>query len=255
MIENFMTLSFSREFARQYGMTTALVYQELYRKYFYWACQGQLEDGFFWCDQKTIAEWLLISTKTLSRAVKILKDEGLIETETHYKPGSSETTTWWKVTKWDSSIAQNVHSCESGQNVPSHNKADTKADTVEGIAETDTEEGHMLPSALYSKLRVAFPGSSNDMRKKKVEAVERLQNEFELSDDTILDGVSEIAKHPTYAFKDGTEYTETLASLLLGDLQKTAEKLVKRVEMKKIKEDRKKKKSSRAQSLSNSGVC
>lgn len=129
-MENAMTLSFSREFAQQYGMTAALVYQELYRKYFYWAGQGQLTDGFFWCDQKTIADWLLISTKTLSRVVKTLKDEGLIETETHYKPGSSETTTWWKVTKWDSSVPQNVQSCGMPQNVQSHIKADTKADTT-----------------------------------------------------------------------------------------------------------------------------
>lgn len=135
MTESSMTLSFSREFAQQYGMIAALVYQELYRKYFYWSEQGQLVDGFFWCDQKTIADWLLISTKTLGRAVNTLKDEGLIETETHYKPGSSETTTWWKVTKWDSSMGQNVQSCESGQNVASYIKADTVADTesVSGI--------------------------------------------------------------------------------------------------------------------------
>ena len=128
MKEN-MTLSFNREFAKQYGVTAALVYQELYRKYFYWLGQGQLIDGFFWCDQKVMADWLLISRQTLNRVVNQLKEEGLIETETHYKPGTSETTTWWKISNWDSSTQQNVTSCEMSQNVTSHIKADTKADT------------------------------------------------------------------------------------------------------------------------------
>lgn len=129
-MENAMTLSFSREFARQYGITAALVYQELYRKYFYWSGQGKLENGFFWCDQTTIADWLLMSRQTLGRVVAQLKEEGLIETETHYKPGTKETTTWWKVTKWAPSNQQNVTSYGMEQNVTSHIKANTKADTT-----------------------------------------------------------------------------------------------------------------------------
>lgn len=221
-MENAMTLSFSREFAQQYGMTAALVYQELYRKYFYWAGQGQLTDGFFWCDQKTIADWLLISTKTLGRAVKVLKDEGLIETETHYKPGSSETTTWWKVTKWNSSMSQNVHSCESGQNVPSHIKADTKADTE--------EESRMKPEALYARVHSFFKGP-NEMRKQKVQAIKQLQEEYDLSDKTILDGMKAISEHKTIKFENGDEFTYTLTHLLLrSELDKTAVLLVRKAE-------------------------
>lgn len=123
-----ITLSFNREFARQYGVTAALIYQEIYRKYFYWESQGKLTDGFFWCDQSTMADWLLISTSTLARAIKTLKDAGLIETETHYKPGSSATTTWWRVSKWNSSTCHGDSSCETSQNDSSYIKADTKAD-------------------------------------------------------------------------------------------------------------------------------
>lgn len=254
-MENSITLSFSREFAKQYGMNAALVYKEIYRKYFYFLGQGQLTDGFFWCDQRVIADWLLMSRQTLNRVVNQLKEAGLIETETHYKPGTSETTTWWRIPNWESSKQQNVTSCGMSQNVTSYIKADTEADTVKGIAETDTEEGHMLPSALYSKLRSAFPGSSNDMRKKKIEAVEKLQNEFELSDETILDGVKEISKHPIYKFDDGREFTESLASLLLGDLEKTAGKIIKKAEAARVREEKKNKESSRRQSILNAGVC
>jgi len=127
-----ITLGFNREFARQYGVTAALVYQEVYRKYFYWKEQGQLVDGFFWCDQIAMAEWLLISRQTLSRVIKLLKDEGLIETETHYKPGTSETTTWWKIPEWDSQVTSNVTSCEVPHDEASHIKADSKAGSAEG---------------------------------------------------------------------------------------------------------------------------
>ena len=126
-----MTLSFSREFAKQYGVNAALVYKEIYRKYFYFLGQGQLTDGFFWCDQRVIADWLLMSRQTLNRVVNQLKEAGLIETETHYKPGTSETTTWWKIPNWESSKQQNVTSCGMSQNVTSYNKANTEADTQE----------------------------------------------------------------------------------------------------------------------------
>lgn len=221
-MENAMTLSFSREFARQYGMTAALVYQELYRKYFYWAGQGKLENGFFWCDQTTIADWLLMSRQTLGRVVAQLKEEGLIETETHYKPGTKETTTWWKITKWAPSNQQNVTSCGMEQNVTSHIKADTKADTE--------EESRMKPEALYARVHSFFKGP-NEMRKQKIQAIKQLQEEYELSDDTILNGMKAISEHKTIKFENGDEFTYTLTHLLLrSDLDKTAVLLVRKAE-------------------------
>lgn len=166
-MENAMTLSFSREFARQYGVNAALVYQEIYRKYFYWKSQGKLVDDFFWCDQNTMADWLLLSRSTLARVVKTLKDAGLIETETHYKPGSSETTTWWKITEWDSSTSHGDTSCEMSQNDTSHIKADTESNSAEG-------------SPIVVFLRVNPSGRPNGWKSQRVystrEEVDRLES-------------------------------------------------------------------------------
>lgn len=221
-MENVITLSFNREFARRYGVSAALVYQEIYRKYFYWKAQGKLTDGFFWCDQKAMADWLLISRQTLSRVIKLLKDEGLIETETHYKPGSSETTTWWKVVEQDSSVTHDEAPCEVTQNVTSHIKAETKADTE--------EESRMRPEVLYTRVHSFFKGP-NEMRKQKVQAIKQLQEEYELSDDTILNGMKAISENKTIKFENGDEFTFTLTHLLLrSDLEKTATLLVRKAE-------------------------
>ena len=235
-----IALSFSREFAREHGITEALIYKEIYRSYFFWKNHGKLQNGMYWCDQKVMADWLLISVSTLGRAIKKLKDKNLIDYETHYRPGTQTTTTWWKIIEKDddekernSTSGQNDDSHTSGQNDDSHIKPDKEPDTTEGDAD---EEIRMLPATLYSKLRLFFPGSPNDMRQKKVDAVGKLQKEYELSDDTILDGIKAISEHPTYKFKDGREYTETLTSLLLGDLDKTAKKIMRKVEEKKVKD-------------------
>lgn len=246
------TLAFNRELAQELGISAALLYQELQRKQFYWREQGRLnEEGMFWCDQKAIGDWILLHPNNVSKAAKVLEDAGLIVKKVGYRPGTTITTTWWKA------VIPGINETvipRNQRNSDSYIKATTKAVTEKESPNRDSET-RMLPSALYSKLRTAFPGSSNDMRKKKIEAVEKLQTEFELSDETILDGVSEIAKHPTYKFKDGTEFTETLASLLLGDLEKTAEKLVKKAEAGKVKEEKQKKKVSRSQAMLNAGVC
>lgn len=225
-MDNSISLSFSREFAKQFGVTAALVYKELYRKQFYWAGQGKLVDGKFWCDQKVIADWLLISTKTLSRVIKLLKDAGLIDTETHYKPGTTETTTWWEVKKWDSESCQNVASNEMCQNVSSYIKADTEADSEK---ESQSEE-RMKPEALYARVHSFFKGP-NEMRKQKVEAIKKLQEEYELSDDTILNGMKAISENKTIKFENGDEFTFTLTHLLLrSELEKTATLLVRKAE-------------------------
>lgn len=231
-----ITLSFNREMAREYGVTAALIYQEVYRKYFYWREQGKLQDGMFWCDQKAMAEWLLISTQTLYRTVKVLKEAGLISTETHYKPGSSETTTWWKITECETTTSQNVMSCETSQNVTSYIKSNKTADTQQGSAEmesTDSEEEsdggeHMRPEVLYTRVKSFWKGP-NELRKQKVAALEQLQED--LSDETIIEGFRLIAAHPTITLSNGEEFTYTLTNMLVReDLTKTAVNLVKAVE-------------------------
>lgn len=220
-----ITLSFNREFAKQYGVNAALVYQEVYRKYFYWKSQGKLQDGYFWCDQTTMAEWLLISDSTLARCIKVLKDAGLIDTATHYKPGESSTTTWWKILNWESSSCQRDGSCGTSQVDGSYIKADTKADSEE-----DHQTQDMKPEVLYSRVHSLFKGP-NEMRKQKIAALKRLREEFGLSDDTIINGMKAISENKTIKFKDGNEFTFTLTYLLLReDLERTAALLVQKAE-------------------------
>ena len=87
-------------------------------------------------------------------------------------------------------------------------------------------EVRMKPSVLFTRLRSIFPKSRNDNRKKQIEAVGRLQSEYDLSDSTILDGARALAKKGAWNI-DGSEIPITLSALLLADdLGKTAKKLM-----------------------------
>lgn len=127
-------LGFSREMAMEYGVTAALLYQELKRKQHYWEAQGKLEDGFFWCDQNTIAEWILVHPNTIGKAASALEDASLIEKKISYKPGTSMPTTWWRV------ISESTPKVISRN----HNESDfyIKADTS-----SNTEGGGDIPLA------------------------------------------------------------------------------------------------------------
>lgn len=123
---------------------------------------------------------------------------------------------------------------ESGSRNPGVSKqgleqgSDIKEDNKEGNFNAgDLEsEVRMKPSVLFTKMRTFFPRSRNDNRKKQIEAVERLQSEFDLSDETILDGTRALSKKGAWNI-DGTEIPITLSALLLADdLSKTAKKLM-----------------------------
>lgn len=105
--------------------------------------------------------------------------------------------------------------------------SDIKEDNKEAIIGAELEsEVRMKPSVLFTKLRTVFPKSRNDNRKKQIEAVEKLQSEFDLSDSTILDGARALAKKGAWNI-DGSEIPITLSALLLADdLSKTAKKLM-----------------------------
>lgn len=124
-------LAFNRELAKKVGVNAALLYQELQRKYFYWESQGKLKDGMFWCDQNALADWLLVSTKTISRAITVLEEAGLISKKISYRPGTLTTTTWWSIPGMDSESHPG-----NGQIDESYIKANTIADT-DGCAEED----------------------------------------------------------------------------------------------------------------------
>ncbi len=128
---NDTVLAFNRELAKKVGVNAALLYQELQRKYFYWKSQGKLNDGMFWCDQGALADWLLVSTKTISRAITVLEEAGMITKKISYRPGTSTITTWWSISETDSES----HSGD-GQIVASYIKADTTSDTDGGGEDT-----------------------------------------------------------------------------------------------------------------------
>lgn len=105
--------------------------------------------------------------------------------------------------------------------------SDIKEDNKEAIIGDEMEaEVRMKPSVLFTRLRSIFPKSRNDNRKKQIEAVGRLQSEYDLSDSTILDGARALAKKGAWNI-DGSEIPITLSALLLADdLGKTAKKLM-----------------------------
>lgn len=121
-------LSFSREMAIKYGVTAALLYQELKRKQHYWEAQGKLEDGFFWCDQGAIAEWILVHPNTIGKVAKELEDAGLIEKKVSYRPGTLTPTTWWRVISESNPKVDSDNHCESDFYI----KADTSSNTEGG---------------------------------------------------------------------------------------------------------------------------
>ena len=123
---NDTVLAFNRELAKRVGVNAALLYQELQRKYFYWKSQGKLKDDMFWCDQGALADWLLVSTKTISRAMAVLEEAGMITKKISYRPGTSTTTTWWSISETDFESHP-----ENGQIDASYIKANTTADTGE----------------------------------------------------------------------------------------------------------------------------
>lgn len=235
-----VTLSFSREMAMEFGVTAALIYQELKRKQYYWESQGKLVDGFFWCDQAVIADWVLVHNNTASKAVKQLEEAGLIERKISYRPDSTTTTTWWKVKDGVTPGVTKTVTPRSHKNSDSYIKATTEAITVEesqkGVSETTSER--IKPAQLYSRIH-SFFGGRHDRRKAMVAAIAVLQTE--LSDETILLGCQEIAAHPTFKTKEGNEITWTLSMLLLRDaagLDRTADILLRAADKKEAREKR-----------------
>lgn len=123
-------LAFDREMATEYGINAALLYQELKRKQHYWGSQGKLEDGFFYCDQGEIAEWILVHPNTVGKAAKVLEDAGVIEKKVSYRPGTLTPTTWWKVVEDSEStpeVISNTHS-KSDYHIKSNTSSTTGGD-------------------------------------------------------------------------------------------------------------------------------
>jgi hypothetical protein len=123
-------LAFDREMAAEHGINAALLYQELKRKQRYWRSQGKLEDGFFYCDQGEIAEWVLVHPNTIGKAAKVLEEANLIEKKVSYRPGTLTPTTWWKVVDDSESTPEVISSNHSESDY--HIKSNTLSTTEGG---------------------------------------------------------------------------------------------------------------------------
>lgn len=171
-------LAFDREMASEYGITAALLYQELKRKQHYWESQDKLNDGFFWCDQGAIAEWLLVHHNTIGKAAKTLEDAGLIEKKISYKPGTLTPTTWWKVVE-KSEIPPKVIACN-----PSKSDFHIKAENTPSYTTAPAAIAvRMKPSALRQELARIFKAKDPSVKQSN-QSVAKLQERID--DDSLI---------------------------------------------------------------------
>ena len=183
--------------------------------------------GGCYANNKYFSEKLDTAERSIIRCIADLKEKGYL-TQTKF----DGRTRFLRVTvsKMAKQTRQIVRSeptfCQVSEQ-GSQQGSDIKEYNKEVIISADGDsEIRMKPSVLFTKLRTIFPKSRNDNRKKQIESVRRLQEEFDLSDETILDGAKALAKKKAWTI-DGEEIPITLASLLLtDDLEKTARKLM-----------------------------
>ena len=167
------------------------------------------------------------SAKSTSNRIANLKEKGYI-VQTKYD-GRNRFIRSRLSMRWNQSpqiVESGSTNCGVSEQGSQHG-SDIKEDNKEAIMAGEMEANvRMKPSVLFTRLRSIFPKSRNDNRKKQIEAVERLQSEFDLSDSTILDGARALAKKGAWNI-DGSEIPITLSALLLADdLGKTAKKLM-----------------------------
>lgn len=183
--------------------------------------------GGCYASNKYFSEKIDTTERSTIRCITDLKNKGyLVQTKFDGRVRFLRVTTP-KLAKQTRQIVRSGPTICQVSEQGSQQGSDIKEDNKETIMAGDvTSEVRMKPSVLFTRLRSIFPKSRNDNRKKQIEAVERLQSEFDLSDNTILDGARALAKKGAWNI-DGSEIPITLSALLLADdLSKTAKKLM-----------------------------
>lgn len=214
---------YNKHDARELGLAAAVVWNDIIDR------AEHFDEEKIWYDQGMASERLGIPQQTISRCLKTLEEANRITTEGGYRPRSSVRTTWVTVSKDyldDNLITQNGYSkvTQNGYSILN----DTEENETESqVTQTQVK---MKPEALYARVHSFFKGP-NEMRKQKIEAIKKLQEEYELSDDTIINGMKAISENKTIKFENGDEFTFTLTHLLLrSELEKTATLLVRKAE-------------------------
>lgn len=214
---------YNRQDARELGLAPAIVWNDMIDR------AEHFDMNPMWYDQKDAAERLGMSETTLKRAADKLVEAGRITKRKGYRPGTTTSTTWVTILEEDYDTSR-----KSDLTLP--RKSDLTLPILKETKENETETkepqnvSRMKPEALYARVHSFFKGP-NEMRKQKVQAIKQLQEEYELSDKTILDGMKAISENKTIKFENGDEFTFTLTHLLLrSDLEKTATLLVRKAE-------------------------
>ena len=215
---------YNRQDARELGLAPAIVWNDMIDR------AEHFDMNPMWYDQRDAAERLGIPERSMTRAVDKLVEAGRISKKRGYRPGTTTQTTW--VTILEESVGgfriDDLADSETTDLADSILN-DTKENETE-LEKPPKEESRMKPEALYARVHSFFKGP-NEMRKQKVQAIKQLQEEYDLSDKTILDGMKAISENKTIKFENGDEFTFTLTHLLLrSDLEKTATLLVRKAE-------------------------
>lgn len=183
--------------------------------------------GGCYASNKYLSEKIATTERSTIRCITDLKNKGyLVQTKFDGRVRFLRVTTPKLAEQTRQIVRSEPTFCQVSEQ-GSEQGSDIKEYNKEAIIAGDvTSEVRMKPSVLFTRLRSIFPKSRNDNRKKQIEAVGRLQSEYDLSDSTILDGARALAKKGAWNI-DGSEIPITLSALLLADdLGKTAKKLM-----------------------------
>ena len=223
---------YNREMAQEFGVITAIIYNDIEDKFDYYEREGELQDGYFYLSQTNRADALAIPRKSYGQGLTRLEEAGLIKKKVGYKPGTTIKATWVMLVREDERAAFSLG--ENDQSRMGENDQSILYDTKEPDSPTESVSEGMRPEVLYSRIHSMFKGP-HEMRKQKIEAIRTLKNTYQLSDDTILNGFRAIADNPTFIIKETKEeVTWTLSMLLLRkDLERTAALLAQKSEQAK----------------------
>lgn len=223
---------YNREMAQEFGVITAVIYNDIEDKFDYYEREGELQDGYFYLSQTNRADALAIPRKSYGQGLTRLEEAGLIKKKVGYKPGTTIKATWVMLVREGERAAFSLG--ENDQSRMGENDQSILYDTKEPDSPAESVSEGMRPEVLYSRIHSMFKGP-HEMRKQKIEAVRTLKSTYQLSDDTILSGFRAIADNPTFRIKEtGEEVTWNLSMLLLRkDLERTAALLAQKSEQSK----------------------
>lgn len=178
---------YNREMARELGVITAIIYNDIEDKYDYYKREGELQDGYFYLSQTNRADALAIPRKSYGQGLTKLEAAKKIKKKVGYKPGTTIKATWVALIQDDErasfSLGENDQS-RLGENDQSiYNE--TKYNDTNDRAQAETDKEKMLPTTLYVKVKSVFRQRKDVDKKRCLEGIKKLQER--LDDESILE--------------------------------------------------------------------